>query len=92
MAGRIQAYELFPGVQLTATESLWAEASHWACDALNRKATPASPAKKSLYDMWCGNPPPGGTPTFPQTWLPQGEEENQVLGESTGVFMPGPCA
>ena len=31
MAGRIQARELFPGAQLPATESLWAEASHWAC-------------------------------------------------------------
>ena len=28
MAGRIQARELFPGAQLPATESLWAEASH----------------------------------------------------------------
>ena len=35
MAGRVQARKLFPGAQLPATESLWAEASHWACDALN---------------------------------------------------------
>ena len=38
MAGRIQARELFPGAQLPATESLWAEASRWACGALNRAA------------------------------------------------------
>ena len=58
MAGRIQARELFPGAQLPATESLWAEASHWACDALNRTATSAKPANKSPYEMWHGNPPP----------------------------------
>ena len=57
-AGRIQARELFPGAQLTATESLWAEALHWACDALNRTATSANPANKSPYEMWYGNPPP----------------------------------
>ena len=47
MAGRIQARELFPGVQLPTTESLWVEASHWACDALNRTATSANLANKS---------------------------------------------
>ena len=57
MAGRIQARELFPGAQLPATESLWAEASHWACDALNRAATSANPANKSPYEIWYGNPP-----------------------------------
>ena len=46
MAGRIQARELFPGAHLPATESLWAEASHWACDALNRTATTANPENK----------------------------------------------
>ena len=58
MAGRIQARELFPGAQLPATGSLWAEASHWACDALNRTAASANPANKSPYEMWYGNPPP----------------------------------
>ena len=58
MAGRIQARELFPGAKLPATESLWAEATHWACDALNRTATSANPANKSPYEMWCGKPPP----------------------------------
>ena len=57
MAGRIQAHELFHGAQLPATESLWAEASHWACDALNRAATSANPANKSPYEIWYGNPP-----------------------------------
>ena len=48
MAGRIQARELFPEAQLPATESLWSETSHWACDALNRTATSADPANKRV--------------------------------------------
>ena len=51
MAGRIQARELYPGAQLPATDSLWAEASHWACDALNRTATTANPESKSPYEL-----------------------------------------
>ena len=58
MAGRIQARELFIKAILPATESLWAEASHWACDALNHTATSANPANKSPYEMWYGNPLP----------------------------------
>ena len=58
MAGRIQVRELFPGAQLPATESLWAEASNWACDALKRTATSANPASKLPYEMWYGNPRP----------------------------------
>ena len=58
MAGRIQARKIFPGPQLPALESLWAEASHWACDALNRPATSSNPAKKSPYETWYGRTPP----------------------------------
>ena len=58
MAGRIQARELFPGAQLPATGLLWAEASHWACDALNRTAASANPANKSPYETWYGNSAP----------------------------------
>ena len=47
IAGRIQAREPFPGAQLPATESLWAEASNWACDALNRPAMSANPSNQS---------------------------------------------
>ena len=92
MAGRIQARELFPGAQLPATESLWAEASHWACDALNRTVTSANTANKSPYEMWYLNSPPGSASNFPQAWLLQCEEGNQVSGESTGVVLPGAWA
>ena len=56
--GRIQARELYPGAQLPATESLWAEGSHWAFDALTRTATTANSENKSPYEMVYGNPPP----------------------------------
>ena len=90
MAGRIQARELYPGAQLPAIDSLWAEASHWACDALNRTATTANPESKSPYEMWYGRPPPVVLLPF-LAWLLQGEEGEQVPGESTGVFLPWPC-
>ena len=35
MAARIQAKVLSDYVQLPETDKLWAEAMHWACEALN---------------------------------------------------------
>ena len=43
LAACIQAPIIFPLVQLPPTESLWAEAVHWACDALNHTATTTTP-------------------------------------------------
>ena len=58
MADRIKAREYFTGAQLPKTESLWAEASHWVCDAVGRTPTYTNHANKSPYEMWYGNPPP----------------------------------
>ena len=58
MARRIQAREFSSGAQLPPTESLWAKASHWAYDSLNRTATSANPTNKSPYEIWHGNPRP----------------------------------
>ena len=58
VAARIQANALYPGAP--NYPSLWAEASSWACHALNCNATIANPGEKSLYDMWYGSPPPRG--------------------------------
>ena len=41
-------------MQFLATESLWGEASLWACDSLNLTATTSNPDSKSPYDMWHG--------------------------------------
>ena len=43
MAARIQAKVLFGHVQLPKTDRLWAEAMHWACEALNHTACSANP-------------------------------------------------
>ena len=53
MTSRIQVPEPFPDAQLPTTASLWAEASHWACDAMNRAAMRAihNPDNKPLDDI-----------------------------------------
>ena len=38
MAARIQAKVLFGHVQLPKTDKRWAEAMHWACEAMNHTA------------------------------------------------------
>ena len=58
MAARIQAKVLFGHVQLPKTDKLWAEAMHWACEAMNHTACSANPDSKSLYEMWYGKPRP----------------------------------
>ena len=92
MADRIKAREYFTGAQLPKTESLWAEASHWVCDAVGRTPTYTNHANKSPYEMWYGNPPPGSTSTFPQARLLQGQQGKEVSGERTGLCLTGPCA
>ena len=42
MAARSQAKVLFGHVQLPKTDRLWAEAMHWACEALNHTACSAN--------------------------------------------------
>ena len=92
MAGRIQARELFPGAQLPATESLLAEASHWACDALNRIATPANPSNKSLYEMWCGKIPPAVLLPFlkPGYCKVKREDTSQAKVQESFYVVPAP--
>ena len=46
LAACIQALIIFPHVQLPPSKSLWAEAVHWACDALNHTATTALPGEQ----------------------------------------------
>ncbi|CAM9743430.1 unnamed protein product [Scytosiphon promiscuus] len=58
MATRVQANLLFGQVQLPATDNLWAEAMHWACDSLNQTACSSNPDSKSPYEMWFGEARP----------------------------------
>ncbi|CAN0366564.1 unnamed protein product, partial [Laminaria digitata] len=52
LAACIYAPIIFPRVQLPPTKSLWAEAVHCACDALNHTATTANPGNKSPHETW----------------------------------------
>ena len=49
-AARIQAKVLFGHVQLPETDKLWAEAMHWACEAINHTAC-SNPDSKSPNEM-----------------------------------------
>ena len=64
LAARIQAPIFFPHVELPPSETHWAEAVHWACEALNRTATTANPGSKSPYEMWHGKPAPASPHPF----------------------------
>ena len=90
MAGRIQARELLPGAQLPATESLWTEASHWACDAVNRTATSTNPANKSPYDMWYGKLPPEVLLPFLKPGYCKVKRENKSQAKAQEFFTWAP--
>ena len=66
-ASAFQAKVLFVGMQLRATETLWAEAHNYSCDVLNPTATTSNRDKKSAYEMWHGVKPP---PTLIQWFQP----------------------
>ncbi|CAN0508458.1 unnamed protein product, partial [Discosporangium mesarthrocarpum] len=59
LAGRLQASELFGhAFNIPFHEDLWAEASAWACAALNATATSANPSSISPYEAFYGKPAP----------------------------------
>ena len=64
LAACIQAPIIFPLVPLPPTESLWGEAVHWSCDALNHTATTANPGSKSPYEMLHGTAAPSSMHPF----------------------------
>ena len=87
MTGRIQVRQIFPGPQLQASASLWAEASHWACDVLNHTATTANPASKSTYDMWRGSRPPVVVPRFLKSGCCKIQRENKPHAKTQCYFL-----
>ncbi|CAN0511440.1 unnamed protein product, partial [Discosporangium mesarthrocarpum] len=59
LSGRLQASELFGlAVNIPSHEDLWAEASAWACAALNATATTANPGSIPPYEAFYGKPAP----------------------------------
>ena len=77
MAARIQAKVLFNYVQLSKTDKLWAEAMHWACEALNPSACSANPDSKSPPSRF---PPP--QPPLPIEVAEEGGEESDGDAEA----------
>ena len=65
LAACIQAPIIFSHIQLPPTKSLWTEAIHWACDALNHTAATANPGNRSSHEMWYGT----GAPASPHPFL-----------------------
>ena len=66
LAARIQALILFLHIELPSSETLWAEAVHWACEALNRTTTTSNPRDKSPHEMWYGKGSPASPHAFPR--------------------------
>ena len=64
LAVRIQASILVPHVELPPSETLWAEAVHWACEALNHIAKTSNPGNKSPHEMWYGKAAPASPHPF----------------------------
>ena len=64
LAARIRAPILFPHAELPPSETLWAKAVHWACEALNRTATTSHPGSMSPYEMWHGKAAPASPHPF----------------------------
>ena len=77
---------------MPATESLWAEASHWACDALNRTAMSANRENKSPHEM-------SYRKTSPVVLLPflkagyckvKREDKSQIKAQESFYLSPAP--
>ena len=64
LAARIQALIFFPHVELPPSETLWAEAIHWVCQALKRTVTTSNQGNKSPYEMWHGKAAPASPHPF----------------------------
>ena len=89
VAARIQATELCPNAP--NYPSLWAEATSWACHALNCTATTANPGDKSPYEMWYGSPPPRGAVwPFLKPAVCRVKRANKSLPKAQDCYYVGP--
>ena len=90
MAARIQAKVLFDYVQLPKTDKLWAEAMHWACEALNHTACSANPDSKSPYEMWFGEALPARPYPFLKPAYCRWQRPSKMLPKGESCFYVGP--
>ncbi|CAB1112906.1 unnamed protein product [Ectocarpus sp. CCAP 1310/34] len=90
MAARIQAKVLFGHVQLPKTDKLWAEAMHWACEAMNHTACSANPDSMSPYEMWYGEPRPARPYPFLKPAYCRWQRPTKLLPKGESCFYVGP--
>ena len=90
MAARIQAKVLFRHVQLPKTDKLWAEAKHWACEAMNHTACSAAPDSKSPYEMWYREPRPARAYPFLKPAYCRWQRPSKLLPKGESFFFVGP--
>ena len=90
MAARIQAKVLFRHVQLPKADKLWAEAMHWACEAMNRTACSANPDSKSPYEMWYREPRPARPYPFLKPAYCRWQRPSKLLPKGESCFYAGP--
>ena len=88
LAAYIQAPIIFPHVQLPPTNSLRAEAVHWACDALNHTATTANPGNKSQHEMWHGTAAPALPHPFQRPAYCRWKRLSKSCPRAESFFLP----
>ena len=90
LAARIQAPILFPHVELSPSETLWAEAVHWACKALNRTATTSNPGRKSPYEIKHDKAEPASPHPFPRPGYCRWNRPSKSFPRCESSFYLGP--
>ena len=70
---------------------MWAETSHWTCDALNRTVTTANPENKSPYEMWFGNSLPVVLLPFLKPGYCNVKRENKSQAKAHECLSLGPA-
>ncbi|CAB1112508.1 unnamed protein product [Ectocarpus sp. CCAP 1310/34] len=85
-----EAKVLFGHVQLPKTDRLWAEAMHWACEALNHTACSANPDSKSPYEMWYGEARPARPYPFLKPAYCKWQRPSKLLPKGESCFYVGP--
>ena len=91
MAARIQAKVLFGHVQLPETDKLWAEAMHWACEAINHTACSSNPDSKSPNEMWFGEARPARPYPFLKPAYCRWQRPSKLLPKGESCFYVGPA-
>ena len=69
---------------------LWAEAMHWACEAINHTACSANPDSKSPYEMWHGEASHARPYPFLKPAYCRWQRPSKLLPKGEACFYVGP--